>query len=173
MSNGVDGATSNTTFDVFETIGNMKVYLRIRLPEDKNDRRFQKELMKTSIDAGKVFAGNSGNFFIKSVLGKFLDALDFEPKFPFTPVNIASCSSIYLNNNSTCFTAHLQDHKLHMFWSLSACFQDYRGFDGYEGRWENSIAKKLSFPFSCWSYSADKTLTWAEFLNCSNIYLKI
>lgn len=93
-NNGINDAVINVSFEVFVTILNMKVYLRVRLPEDENDRTFKRDLMKTTIDVGKLFSGNAGNFVIKGILENLLKSYDFEPKFPFQPVNIVSCSII-------------------------------------------------------------------------------
>lgn len=90
VNNAINDAVMNMTFDVFETILSMKLYLRVRLPEDKSDRRFQKDLLKTSIDDGKMLSGIAANFLIKSMLDNLLKSFDFDPKLPFPPVNIAS-----------------------------------------------------------------------------------
>lgn len=66
VNHAVDDAVVNATFNLLETVLSMKAYLRIQLPEDENDKTFQKELLKTSIDVGKVLSGNVGNFFIKA-----------------------------------------------------------------------------------------------------------
>lgn len=60
VNNAASDAVSNATIDVFETVVSMKVYVRIRLPEDKNDKTFKKELLKTSIDVGKILSGHVG-----------------------------------------------------------------------------------------------------------------
>lgn len=89
-NHAVDDAVVNVTFNLLETVLSMKIHLRVQLPEDENDRIFQKELLKTSIDVGKVFSGISGNFFVKSVVDSLLKSFEFEAKFPFRPVNIDS-----------------------------------------------------------------------------------
>lgn len=95
INNGDKDAMISLTLDVFETILTMKSYLTIRLPTDKNDRTFQKELMKTSIDVGKIFSGNAGNFFIKGILDNLLKAIDFKPILPIPPV-ILPCEQLFI-----------------------------------------------------------------------------
>lgn len=83
-------AVFNVTADVFVTVDSLKAYLRVRLPEDKNDRLFKKDLLKTSIDIEKMLSGNVANFLVKTMVENLLKSFDFEPNFPFPPVNIAS-----------------------------------------------------------------------------------
>lgn len=100
----LEDAVFNATINVFETVESMKAYVTIRVPEDKNDRLFKKELMKTSIDIAKVLSRNAGNFLIRGMLENLLKSFDFEPTFPFPPVNIiASYVQLFIKYSSVHF----------------------------------------------------------------------
>lgn len=81
-----DGSTITATYDSLVVIEKMMMQLKIMVPADDNDKSFQKEFFRTSIDVQKLFNGIQGNFIVKVMMENFFKSIDFEPKFPLQKV---------------------------------------------------------------------------------------
>lgn len=81
-----DGNTISGTYDSLVVIEKMMVQLKIMVPADENDKSFQKQFFKTSIDVQKLFNGVQGSFVLKVIMENFFKSIDFEPKFPLPKV---------------------------------------------------------------------------------------
>lgn len=69
-------------------IKKLTVYVSFRVPENRNDREYKQELVKTIVDMEKVTKGLQSNPLIKSYVGNLLKCMDFEFAFPLKPVSI-------------------------------------------------------------------------------------
>lgn len=58
-----------------------------KIPADGNDKNYEKEFLRTSLDVQKFFNGVQGSFLTKNIMETFFKSIDFEPKFPFKKVN--------------------------------------------------------------------------------------
>lgn len=88
LSVKVSGESSiSATFDSLFVIEKMMVQLKLMVPSDDNDKSFQKEFFRTSIDVQKLFNGVQGNFIVKVIMENFFKSIDFEPKLPFPKVS--------------------------------------------------------------------------------------
>jgi len=81
------GSVGNMTVVNFNsTFDKVLVYLKVSFPLNDQDKNYQREFLKTTIDAERLFQGVTGNFVAKSLSENLLKSLDFEPKFPLKPV---------------------------------------------------------------------------------------
>lgn len=77
-------------------IGNV----RITTPIDDDDKTYEKQFFRTSIDVEKLLKGVQGNFVMKVFLENFFQSIDFEPKFPMKKVRIKYFLENTKENNS-------------------------------------------------------------------------
>lgn len=85
-NDGVNASILNAVVVTSTVIEKVLLYLKVNLQEDKTDEKYQKELVRTVIDAGKLFKGIYGNFIAKNLMENFFTSIDFEPKFPLKAV---------------------------------------------------------------------------------------
>lgn len=78
----------NITVDSFVCIDKMLVYFKVCIPENENDFKYRRELVRTTIDVQKLFKGVIGNPIINVVIKAFYKSIDFEPTFPLRPVSL-------------------------------------------------------------------------------------
>lgn len=64
----------------------MVTYLKANVPENENDKKFKKEVVRTVVDMEKLTKGFSGNFVLKTAIDLFLNSFEFEYKFPMKKV---------------------------------------------------------------------------------------
>lgn len=55
---------------------------KLNLPIDNDDEKFQRSLIRSSINLEKVLKNQYGNFVIRAVMENLLKSLDFVPTFP-------------------------------------------------------------------------------------------
>jgi hypothetical protein len=55
---------------------------------DKNDKDFEWEYFKTSVDMGKAFKGIQGNYLLRAFFENLAKHADYELKLPFNKVSI-------------------------------------------------------------------------------------
>jgi hypothetical protein len=60
--------------------------LIIRVPESDSDKRYQRELIQTSIDIEKFLKGVGGNWFTRGIMKDIRSCLDFDPIIPLPKV---------------------------------------------------------------------------------------
>lgn len=78
----------NYTVETIKTIKKVKIYLFVKIPENENDREFQREAVKTVIDCGKFLNGIYANPFVRYMVKSALPSAEFELKLPFKPVSL-------------------------------------------------------------------------------------
>lgn len=84
----------NITIDSYVVVGKGLVYLKIKVPENKNDKRFRKEWLKTVIDIEKAINGKFNNFLVSLWADEVFKKCEFSNKpcknalkFPLPKVN--------------------------------------------------------------------------------------
>lgn len=82
LSDKIHDLVLNVTAIHFIELERMVIYIKLNIPEDKNDRQFQKQIIKTVVDVGKLMDGIYGNPVVKTVMDTFHEAIDFEPGLP-------------------------------------------------------------------------------------------
>lgn len=97
-NDGVHSTSANVSVLLFKTWTSAKCYLKVCLSASQNDRTFSIELLNTVLDMSKLMNGVVSNAFMKSVLGSALKSIEFEPKFPFQPVNF-EFNYVYCDHN--------------------------------------------------------------------------
>lgn len=88
FNDGVHASVLNVTIEHKFDILQMKMLVKVNLPIDKRDTNYQREILKTNVDVDKLFKGVTGNFVMQAFMEKYLDCIDFEPKFPWRAVRI-------------------------------------------------------------------------------------
>lgn len=74
-------------FEVFTAIKRLNIQMKINVPADKDDKNFQKEVFRNSIDYKRLLEGARGNYVVQVLVDNFFKSLDFEPKLPMMPVS--------------------------------------------------------------------------------------
>ena len=77
----------NVTLDLAYDVTNVTVLFSFSIPKDKNDKNFERVILKSSVNLCKLFKGNVGNFLGKTLTELFDKFADFEPKCPIRKVN--------------------------------------------------------------------------------------
>jgi len=72
----------NGVYELLADVQQIFVSLKIDTPEDKDDKKYQRELFRTSINGQKILGGINGNYFTKSIMENLQKSLGFEPTFP-------------------------------------------------------------------------------------------
>lgn len=85
-SNG--DAVVNVTIVSVVTITKLLAYGQVRLPENKDDREYRREFIRTVFDVTKTLNGSQSNFLVKFFCDNVMKYADFEMKFPVGPVGI-------------------------------------------------------------------------------------
>lgn len=83
---GIQECRINVNIDSFFEVTKILIYLKIRTPENENDREFKRELIRTVVDVEKVIKGVFGNPVIQAITKDLLKSINFPLKFPFPPV---------------------------------------------------------------------------------------
>lgn len=76
----------NITFEIFQVVERCVLHLKLNLPENDNDKKFQREFYSTTIDVAKLFKGIFTNFIMRAIMENLAKTIDFEPIFPLTKV---------------------------------------------------------------------------------------
>lgn len=77
----------NVTFTTFITITRMKMYLKVNMAEDQNDKEYRKVLVSSVFDIEKVIKGMQSNFFINAIFSAIRNSMAFEFKLSLPPVS--------------------------------------------------------------------------------------
>lgn len=86
QNDGVHDTIINFYAETFAVIEKMSGHVRITTPMNDDDKTYEKEFFRTSVDVEKLMKGVQGNFVIKVFLENFLKSIEFEPKFPMNKV---------------------------------------------------------------------------------------
>lgn len=77
---------SNITVQTFKTITKLLAYVRGCILENKDDRDFKKETLRTVIDLEKIAKGIQQNPFLRNFIKELMKNLDYELKVPMKAV---------------------------------------------------------------------------------------
>lgn len=86
-NNGVNDTSLNMNFEIFTAIQKLLIYVKLNLPENAIDRKYQKEFLRTVCDLEKIMNGNNGNFISSSMMAIISSSIDIDLKLPFKRVN--------------------------------------------------------------------------------------
>ena len=86
VSDKVHDLVINVDAEYLVGIDKMVIAVKINIPEDKNDRLFGREILRTVVDVGQLMNGVYGNPIIKSVIDIIMAKKDIKPSFPILPV---------------------------------------------------------------------------------------
>lgn len=81
-------AVTNLTFDIHVNITKLLVYFNFKVPENKEDHEYRREMIKTVIDGGKLFKGSQSNYLVKFFFQSVAKYSDFDLKLPLAPVSM-------------------------------------------------------------------------------------
>lgn len=79
-------AVTNVTFVTHVDIIKLLVYVKFAVAENKDDREYRREMVRTVIDGGKLFKGSQSNYLVKFFFESIAKGTNFEWKFPLAPV---------------------------------------------------------------------------------------
>lgn len=77
----------NVTMVSHVTITKMVAYVSVRFPENKNDREYRREVVRTVVDVEKVLKGMQSNPIVKGYVDDLLKYADFDINLPYKPVS--------------------------------------------------------------------------------------
>jgi hypothetical protein len=76
----------NMQLENFEMFSKMWAYYTVRVPQDKNDKAYQKQIIRTVVDIEKILSRNHENTIVSMVTDAFLKSSETEIKFPVKKV---------------------------------------------------------------------------------------
>ena len=76
----------NSTIEILDSLEKLNAYVKVSLPEKPGDNEYRSELVRTVLDAEKLFKGIYSNDFVKNLMENFNKSIKYEPKFPFKRV---------------------------------------------------------------------------------------
>lgn len=82
-----DALVINYDFELTENILKMVAYINLRIPENRLDKEYKKDLLRTTVDLQKFIAGAHSNILIRSLIKTVTDSMNVEPKFPVIEVS--------------------------------------------------------------------------------------
>lgn len=85
-SNGI--SVMNITMDLAYEVSKMMLYFVFSIPKDKNDKNYEKILIKSSVNACRMVNGIQGDFLTKMIMEDFRNVADFELKCPLPKVSL-------------------------------------------------------------------------------------
>lgn len=83
---------TNITIDNYVNITKWVAYASLRLPEDKNDHQYRREIVKTVVNLESCFNGLQSNPLVKGYVDNLSKHMDFKMKLPLRPVSLKSKS---------------------------------------------------------------------------------
>jgi hypothetical protein len=87
INDKVHGCYANVTVQTFVDISKMLIYGKIKVPENKDDQKFQKTIADTVIDFEKALKGVKANFFASKVVEEVLKSSNNDFNFPLKKVS--------------------------------------------------------------------------------------
>jgi outer membrane cobalamin receptor len=79
----------NVTIEYKEEITKFQIEIKLSTQINENDKNFERELIRTNVNLGKMMNGIQGNYFLRAFMEAFAKSADFEMKLPFKKVSIA------------------------------------------------------------------------------------
>lgn len=101
----------NGTFITFVTITKLRIYFKINIAEDQNDKEFRKVFLSSVFEVDKVFKGKQSNLIINAFFSAVRNSMAFEYKMPLPPVSMVACTEQH-NKNHCFITGNIQIRQL-------------------------------------------------------------
>lgn len=95
----VSSTVFNATFQLFETIENVKVDIRFCFPESDHDNQYLREVFRSSIDVAKTMKSLKINPLIKEAITNFLESVNGTAEFPI-PANTYQFTNLTFDGSS-------------------------------------------------------------------------
>jgi hypothetical protein len=84
--NSNDDSVMNMTIDFSQEVSKMMVFFTFSIPKDKNDKNYERTLIKSNVNACRMISGIIGDFLTKMIMEDLHKYADFELKCPFPKV---------------------------------------------------------------------------------------
>lgn len=78
----------NVFCDVLTDVIKVTNYVMLKIPTNVHDRKYGKEVLRTTVDLEKFFQGAHSNFLVQAVMEGMSRSLNFVPKFPVKAVSL-------------------------------------------------------------------------------------
>lgn len=75
----------NISFQLLQTIENIKAEVQLRFPESPEDEQYLREIFRTSIDIAKIFKSLKATTIVRNGISKVLDSFNGTADFPLLP----------------------------------------------------------------------------------------
>lgn len=85
-------------FELFCEVTKSLIYFKVRVNRDKDDKEYQKEIMKFLINSDKLSSGIYSHPLVKGIMQNFFKSINFDFKIPFTKVGKVFIISILLSH---------------------------------------------------------------------------
>jgi hypothetical protein len=86
ITDEIHSSSCNMSFETLNVIVKLLVYVKIRIPENENDKNFRKEVVRTVVNVEKAMKGAHHSFFVGKIVETFANSCDREIKFPLKKV---------------------------------------------------------------------------------------
>jgi hypothetical protein len=90
VNDGVHDTVSNFTVQILQTLEKSMMYIQVNVPQDKQDEKYRKLIVKTRIDMKKMLDGVNSNYVSRMIMENLMKTVNIELKFPMKPVNSSS-----------------------------------------------------------------------------------
>lgn len=78
----------NVFCDLMTDVIKVTNYVTLKIPTNAHDRKYGKEVLRTTVDLEKFFQGAHSNFLVQAVMAGMTRSLNFVPKFPVKAVSL-------------------------------------------------------------------------------------
>jgi hypothetical protein len=92
-NDGLQTYKGSTSYEVFQPIFKLVLFITIKLPKTPTDKNFQKEFFKTSVDVEKTASGIQNNYITSAVINSMFKTEDKPFKFPIQKVSQVDCKT--------------------------------------------------------------------------------
>jgi hypothetical protein len=86
-NDGLQTYTTNSTYEVFQPVTRLTLFITIKIPKTPADKNFQKVFFKTSVDVEKTVSGIQNNYITSAVVDNLFSSHDGLVRFPIPKVS--------------------------------------------------------------------------------------
>jgi hypothetical protein len=86
------------TVEIERDLISLIAQLRVNMPAGPNDKNYEKEWLKMTLDFDKIQQQKESNFMMKIVMENLEKAIDFELKLPFKKVRVEMYGNLMIIN---------------------------------------------------------------------------
>jgi fructose-bisphosphate aldolase class 1 len=97
VNDGVHDSKASFTITTFQTIEKALMYIQVNIPQDEQDEKYRKMVLKTRIDMKKMIDGVNSNFVTRMLMENWMKTIDTELKYPLKPVRNISIKCLIDN----------------------------------------------------------------------------